>query len=225
VPETWGKAATGTCDWVRRASCVPGHGSARATGLSLARAAADTIEMSSIWHAGPAGRSDTVEVASSVWMRNGRRTRAWGAVAILWSVVFATLLFRPTGPNQYMTTVGYLVIGVFYLGIAGLGLALAGRVARAGLWIGPDGIVVRGPFTTHSVALLDAGLFVPGLQGRGGNGTPCPLLERQDRRAVGVWALGRRNVWFRYERLCQEIQPLCDELNSLVASLRSRARS
>jgi hypothetical protein len=188
--------------------------------FTLALVAADTVEMPSIWHAGPVGGSDAVDVATSVWMRNGRRTRAWAAMAVLWSVVFACLLFRPSDLHGNVTTVGYLGLGVFYFGIAGLGMALAGRVAKAGLRIGPDGLVVRGPFRTQSVALHDAVRFVPGLQGRGGNGTPCPMLERQTRRAVGVWALGRRNIWFRYDRLCQEIQPLCDELNLLLATLR-----
>lgn len=100
-------------------------------------------------------------------------------------------------------------------------MAFAGRVAKAGLWVGPDGIVVRGPFRTRRVALGDAEIFAPGLQGRGGNGTPCPMLERRGGPAVGVWALGRRNIWFRYQRLCGEIQPLCDQLNGLVETLRS----
>ena len=42
------------------------------------------------------------------------------------------------------------------------------------------------------------------------------MLQRRNGRPVGVWALGRRNVWFRYERLAQEIQPLCDELTKLI---------
>ncbi len=176
--------------------------------------------MPSIARAGLVGGSDTVEVAANLWMRNGRRTRVWGAIAALWSVLFACLLFGPTGADGNVPTLAYLLTGVFYFGVAAVGLALAWRVLRAGVWIAPDGIVVRGPFRTQSVALSDAVRFVPGLQGRGGNGTPCPMLERRDRRAVGVWALGRRNIWFRYERLCREIQPLCDELNSLVASMR-----
>jgi hypothetical protein len=165
---------------------------------------------------------DTVDVARSVWIRNRRRTRAWAAIAVLWSVVFACLLFIPGASYGHRTLGEYLGLGVLYFGIAALGMAFAGRVAKAGLWIGPEGIVVRGPFSTRSVALDDAAIFAPGLQGRGGNGTPCPMLERRGGRAVGVWALGRRNIWFRYQRLCQEIQPLCDELNELVETLRSR---
>ncbi len=161
--------------------------------------------------------SDRVDVKPGTWIRNRRRTHAWAALAALWSVVFALLLVRPSGVHGVGA---HVAVGAFYLGIAALGLVFAARVARAGVWLGRDGIVVRGPFRTRAVALADAGLFAPGLQGGGGNGTPCPMLQRADRRAVGVWALGRRNVWFRYARVCQEIQPLCDELNELVASLR-----
>jgi hypothetical protein len=140
-------------------------------------------------------------------------------------VVFASLLFTSGGLNGPATVSKVVGLGALYFGIAALGLVFAARVARAGVWIGADGIVVRGPFRTRSVALDDAGRFVPGLQGRGGNGVPCPMLERHDDPAVGVWALGRRNVWFRYQRLCQEIQPLCDELDALVGTLRSQPPS
>jgi hypothetical protein len=167
----------------------------------------------------PAG-SDVVVVAPRVWIRNRRRTRAWAGIAVVWSVAFACLLLISGDLDRHPTLDETLGLGAFYFGIAAVGLVFAARVARAGLWIAADGIVVRGPFRTQSVALDDAARFSPGLQGAGGNGTPCPMLERRDRRAVGVWALGRRNMWFRYQRVCQEIQPLCDELDALVRTLR-----
>jgi hypothetical protein len=160
---------------------------------------------------------DTVEVARSAWIRNRRRTRVWAALAALWSVVFACLLFVPG--NRSLG--GYVVLGALYFGIAALGLIFARRVATAGVWIGSEGIVVRGPFRTQSVRLADAQTFVPGLQGGAGNGTPCPTLKRRGGRAVGVWALGRRNIVFRYQRLFGEIQPLCDELNELLTTVQS----
>jgi hypothetical protein len=174
-----------------------------------------------LWRVRHVVGSDTADVARSVWIRNTRRTRAWAAIAVLWSLVFASLLFVSGDVDGHRTLGDYLGLGVFYFGIAALGMSFAGRVARAGLWIGPDAIVVRGPFRTRSVALDDASSFAPGLQGRGGNGTPCPMLERRGGRDVGVWALGQRNIWFRYRRLCREIQPLCDELNDLIETLRS----
>jgi hypothetical protein len=174
------------------------------------------------WESGAVTNPHSVQVKPGVCIRNRRRTRAWSAIAALWSVVFVALLVRSF--NGDMTLVGDLVLGGMYLGLASLGILLAYRVARAGLWIGPDGIVIRGPFRTSTVDLDDALHFAPGLQGRGGNGTPCPILERRNAPAVGVWALGRRNIWFRYDRLCREIQPLCDELTELIEGLRPTAR-
>lgn len=187
----------------------------------LSGARADRPDMRLLLSSGDVVGSDTVEVAQSVWIRNRRRTRAWAAIAAAWSVAVACLLFIPGDAQGHPTFGAYLGLGALYFGIAGVGLVFAGRVAKAGLWIGSNGIVVRGPVRTRSIALDDAQAFVPGLQGRGGNGVPCPMLERRDgSSAVGVWALGQRNVWFRYQRLCQEIQPLCDELNELVETLR-----
>jgi hypothetical protein len=177
--------------------------------------------MSSREHPGPAAQPDTLVVAAGVWIRNTRRTRAWAAIAFLWSIALAVLGVQAVSQPGHVALVGRVVFGVFYFGFAALGLLVAGRVTRAGLWVGPGGVAVRGPFRTRAVALDEAGRFAPGLQGAGGNGTPCPMLDRRGGRAVGVWALGRRNIWFRYQRLCQEIQPLCDELNELVATLRS----
>jgi hypothetical protein len=171
-------------------------------------------------HLGHVDGSDTVAVAPSVWLRNRRRTRAWAALSAAWSILFACLVFLPGRLPANGLAGETIVLIAFYFGIGSIGLMLARRVARAGVWIGPDGIVVRGPFRTQSVALGEAGRFGPGLQGRGGNGVPCPMLERQGRAAAGVWALGRRNVWFRYARICEELQPLCDDLNELVDALR-----
>jgi hypothetical protein len=162
----------------------------------------------------PAGQTigrTTVSVAPGVWIRNQRRTRAWAAIAVVWSVAFAAIPFIQND----------VVVGLIYLGIAGLGIAFARRIARAGVSIEPDRILVRGPFTSHVVPIADVDAFVPGLQGGWGNGTPCPMLTRTHGRPVGVWALGQRNVVFRYGRLFGEIRPLCDQLNALVTRPQS----
>jgi hypothetical protein len=172
-------------------------------------------------HPGELAGADTADVAPNAWIRNRRRTRAWAGIAALWSVIFAGLLFLPGHAPSHASPGAFVVVVAFYFGIAALGIVFARRVARAGLWIGTNGIVVRGPFRTCTVALDDAEFFGPGLQGRGGNGVPCPLLTRRDGPAVGVWALGRRNIWFRYRQICQEIEPLCGDLNELVAGMRT----
>jgi hypothetical protein len=181
--------------------------------------------MSTLRHSQELAGADTAEVAPNAWIRNRRRTRAWAAMAALWSVVFGGLLFLPGHAPSDDGPGAYVVVVAFYFGIAALGIVFAGRVARAGLWIGANAIVVRGPFRTWSVALDDAEVFGPGLQGHGGNGVPCPMLKRRDGPAVGVWALGRRNIWFRYRHVCQEIEPLCGELNQVVAWMRTAAPS
>lgn len=171
----------------------------------------------------PAGQTiglATVNVAPGIWIRNRRRTRVWAAIAVAWSLVFAVTPFIRGDFQAQTPLVDALVLAAVYLGIAALGVALAGRVAKAGVSIGSDRIVVRGPFRTQSVSIADAETFAPGLQGGAGNGTPCPTLNRAGGRPVGVWALGQRNYVFRYQRLFQEIQPLCDELNELVTTLR-----
>jgi hypothetical protein len=167
------------------------------------------------------GRVDTDAVAPGVWLRNRRRTRAWALISAAWSVLFASLVFIPGRLPIDVPAAETIAVVAFYFAVAGLGVALARRVARAGVRIAADGIVIRGPFRTRSITLEDAERFAPGLQGRGGNGVPCPVLARRNRGAAGVWALGQRNIWFRYRRVCKELQPLCDDLNALVDALRS----
>jgi hypothetical protein len=167
------------------------------------------------------GRADAVVVAPGVWLRNRRRTRAWALISAAWSLALGSLMFIPGRLPANASAAETIVLITFYFGIAGLGVALARRVARAGVRIADDGIVIRGPFRTQSVTLAEAERFAPGLQGRGGNGVPCPILARHSQGAAGVWALGQRNIWFRYRRVCLELQPLCDDLNGLVDALRS----
>lgn len=182
---------------------------------------ADAGEMSSHAQPRPMPPADLTEIAPGRWIRNRRRTRVWSALAAVWSLFVASRLLVGGGTSASNPAGVLLALAALYLPLAGLGLVLTVRVARAGVRIGPEGIVIRGPFRTHAVTLNSALRFSPGLQGRAGNGTPCPMLERRGDRAVGVWALGRRNIWFRYERLCQEIQPACAKLNALVEDMRS----
>jgi hypothetical protein len=178
--------------------------------------------MSLLAHAGHLDGPDrvAVTVAPGVWLRNRRRTRAWAAIAAVWSIGFACLAFIPGRLPANGPAPESVVLIAVYFGVGAVGMTLARRVARAGVWIGLDGIVIRGPFRTQTVALADAGRFAPGLQGRGGNGVPCPMLTCHRRGAAGVWALGRRNIWFRYSRLCDELEPLCDGLNQILDALQ-----
>jgi hypothetical protein len=114
-----------------------------------------------------------------------------------------------------------LGFGVFFLGLAAVGLLFARRLTRTGLWLGADGIVVRNPLRTVSVPIDDADSFITGVARGGTNGTPCPLLRRRHGSAVGVWALGREGVVWRFGRYERGFQPLCDELNAVLQSLKA----
>jgi hypothetical protein len=107
---------------------------------------------------------------------------------------------------------------------AGPPLLIAWRIHKAGLRIGSDEIVVRGPLKTWAVPLAGAKGFSPGVQsGYGPNGTPCPTLSRDGGWPVGIWALGREGVIWRYGRYLKEYEPLCAELNGLLRRLQTEA--
>jgi hypothetical protein len=168
--------------------------------------------------AGPASA-----VAPNVWIRNTRRTRIAATVAGALSLGFAGIFFVPGNPHWQKTAADQLGLGVFFFGTAALGLAFARRLSAAALWMGPDGIVVRGRLKTRRIPLAEAEAFVPGVLAGAGNGTPCPMLKLKHGGAVGVWALGREGVAFRYRRYLQDLQPLCDELTEVLHALQSDA--
>jgi hypothetical protein len=177
--------------------------------------------MSSLSHPGHAGDAQPPAIVAGTWLRNTRRTHAWATISAAWALIFAGLLLIPGRVPAGGLTAGTAIVVALYCAVAAIGVVLAIRVARAGVWIGASGVVIRGPLRTQLVPLADAGRFEPGLQGRGGNGVPCPMLARRGRPAVGIWALGQRNIWFRYARVCEELTPMCGELNAVVGALSS----
>ncbi len=105
---------------------------------------------------------------------------------------------------------------VFFLVFAAPCVWFGWQIARAGLWIGPDGLVIRGPLRKWKVQPSEAVRFAPGVQRGAGNGTPCPILERVDGTPVGVWALGREGLIWSFDNYLEELKPLCDWLNQLL---------
>lgn len=151
------------------------------------------------------------------WVRVARRTRCFTALALLFSIAFVAISFSAS--SSAGNTVS---IFAFCWCCAALGLLLAVRFARAGVWIAADGIVVRNPFRTVTVPLEDADQFVAGIAAGSGNGTPCPILKRRHGRSVGVWALGREGFVWSFRRYTDEMHPLCDELNAALSTLARR---
>ena len=174
------------------------------------------------------GRAARVVVAPGVWIRDSRRTRCFAVAALVpWSLmwggfgVWILLTTHKTGP-AHQTQGQRVLLGLIFLAVAAPGVVLGRRLVTTGLWIGPDRIVIRGPFSTRRVSLADADVFVPGVAG-GGNGTPCPILQLRPGGAIGVWALGREGVIFRYQRYLAALNPLCEELNAVIEATKSGA--
>jgi hypothetical protein len=132
-------------------------------------------------------------------------------------------VFVFTAPHSHWhnTVANDVGIGAFFIALAGPGLWMARRLARTGLWMSADGIIVRNPLRTYSTALGDVDAFAPGVLAGGNNGTPCPVVKQRQGRPVGVWALGREGVIWRYGRYAHELEPLCEELNAVLGNLRA----
>jgi hypothetical protein len=165
--------------------------------------------------------AETFEVRTNAWLRRPRRIRGfvalWSGLALA-SVAMSVPLALGSGENEG-TAGAVAVAAVFALVFSVPCLLVARAIGRAGLWLGPEGIVVRGPLRTWRIPGAEAVEFSPGVQPSYGNGTPCPILTRADGSTVGVWALGREGVVWHFDEYVFELEPLCDELNALLEEL------
>jgi hypothetical protein len=161
---------------------------------------------------------ETIPVAPNEWLRRPRRIRLF-VLAAAAMIVFAFLmaLQLASSPNAHNGTAKPLSGIVFFLAFAVPCVWLGWRVARSGLLIGPDGLLVRGPLRDWRVQPSEAVRFAPGVQRGAGNGTPCPILKRVNGAPVGVWALGREGLIWNYNNYLEEFEPLCERLNQLLA--------
>jgi hypothetical protein len=165
----------------------------------------------------------SMPVAANAWIRKRHRTLGFAMCAFLNSALWIWMLVFTANKPRYAGRSGELAsIVLFFLAVALASAALGWRLARCGLWIGPAGIVVRGPLRTWRLAVQDVERIEPGVQrpGDAGNGTPCPILKLANGRAIGVWALGGEGLVFSYHRLLENMQPLCDDLNRLLEDVR-----
>jgi hypothetical protein len=159
-------------------------------------------------------------VAPHTWIRKRRRTVGFAVYAYLLSAFWIAMIFDVTGKRAtYEHNGGLAVFVLFFLALAGASAALGVRFARSGLWISADEILVRGPLRTKRIATHDVERFEPGVHGRR-SGFPCPILMRADGRSVGVWALGSEALTFSYRRALDDMRPLCEELERLLATIR-----
>jgi hypothetical protein len=154
------------------------------------------------------------------------------AMAIFWTFM-AVLVFV----NFAGESLGAAAFAALFL-IGGAGCVLLGvRMLRAGLWIDADGITVRGALKTTRVPLRVAEGFYPRDLGYGGavRTTVGVTLRRRRGRDLVVWAMRHGEFTGKAHRAkaLARWQPVCDELNSLLAtypdvalqSTRARARA
>lgn len=182
---------------------------------------ADTPSMESAPSALAGGLYGSVEVAPDIRIARPSRNRAFAIAVLVWSAGWAAMIL--VVPNLGgLRFADYLALGLFFFGPAAIGLLLAHRVYASGLWIGAGGVVVRGPLHTWKVPLAEADSFAGGVQPGMGNGTPCPLLLTRDGGKIGIWTLGREGLIFHYGRYLEELEPLCEELNGLLSTVRGR---
>jgi hypothetical protein len=131
-----------------------------------------------------------------------------------------SLWILPEGkPSLHSTLAASLFLAALSFGVGSFWLVLAYRKTRAGLRLAGDGIIIRGPLRTWHLNLADAETFKPGLWGFG---TPCPLLHVRSGKTVGIWSLGGPGWSWRYATTLRELEPLCDDLNELLTTLRER---
>ncbi len=169
-------------------------------------------------------RANSVPIARNVWIRKPRRTLGFATCAFLNSAFWIWMLVNVASKPRFVAHNGGLLPFVVFFLVVALGSAAAGRrLARCGLWIGSEGIVVRGPLRTRRLTVQDVERIEPGVQrpGDAGNGTPCPILRLADGSAVGVWALGTEGLRSGYRRHLEDMQPMCDQLNQLLISAKS----
>ena len=162
-------------------------------------------------------------ITANQWIRRQGRTRLGSALAVVISVValLTPWLWPAAGGRRAGGPAALGAMAVLgCVAIAAGGAWLARRLARTGLWIGSDRVVVRNPIRTWTVALGDVRSFAlataPGHRDHGG---PLPVLCRRQGRPVAVWALGRHNDARR--PAAGELEPLCDGLNDLLLALRA----
>lgn len=96
------------------------------------------------------------------------------------------------------------------------------RILRAGLWVDSTGVTVRGVIKTTHVPLREVEAFAPRDFGVGGTVRTTVGVTLQRRRAhdLIVWSMRHGEFTGRAsrERGIARWQPICDELNELVAS-------
>lgn len=165
----------------------------------------------------------TIEVAQRRWLRSERLCRTF---AVLWVLLglFWVGLYVGTAISEGPAPLDVEVVLIGFNGtMAAACFVIAVRFLRGGLWLDQEDVIVRGPLRTRRFATSDVRQFGPMVVSGAGNGTPCVTVHLNDDRTVGVFVLGRQGWVWHFDRDLKELQPLCDSLNKLLASLQAPA--
>ncbi|MGH2849151.1 MAG: hypothetical protein ACRDLP_00880, partial [Solirubrobacteraceae bacterium] len=122
--------------------------------------------------------------------------------------------FPIVGHNQQHNTTGTTVFeAVFMVAMAAVFATVAIRVMRAGLLIALDGVSIRGVLKSRLISVSQVDRFA---LGPASAKMACPWLYRTHGRPLPVAALS-----VSFGAGSQRAQPLCDELNTVLAAVKA----
>lgn len=162
-------------------------------------------------------------ISANHWIRRPGRTRFGATLAVAMSVaaLLAPWLWPVHGTQRAGGPAGLGAAALLgCMALAAAGAWLARRLARTGLWVGADRVIVRNPIRTWTIELGNVRSFaLAAPPGPRAHGDPVPVLCRREGPPVEVWALGRHHDARR--PAAGELEPLCDGLNDLLLALRA----
>ncbi len=163
-----------------------------------------------------------ITVLPDAWIRNRRQTVGFGSLSIAFGAFWVglTIYFLSGSQNSDQSAATRGIVAAFALLLA-FGFVLFGiRQLRAGLWIGADQTVIRGPLRVQQVPTDQVNGFVVGRAL-----APCAVLQQSQGRPVPVSALMRGGWRKAREPLhAKELEPVCEQLNGVLASLQTENR-
>jgi hypothetical protein len=157
-----------------------------------------------------------IEVAQGKWLRSTTRSVGIGGALLIYAAVFTWLAFHHHEREGALEVVSP-VVTVMALLFAVPGYVLGIRQLRCGLWIDHDVVLVRGMFRTLRLAPNEVDGFKPEMRI-----SPSPLLHRKHGQPIIVGALAHGGFSKARQAGClRALEPVCDQLNALLASVQS----
>ncbi len=163
-----------------------------------------------------------ITILPNAWIRNRRQTVGFGSMSIAFGAFWVglTVYFLSGTQNSGQSAATRGIVAAFALVLAAGFLLFGVRQLRAGLWIGADQTVIRGPLRIQQVPTGQVSGFAVGRAL-----APCAVLQQSQGRPIPVSALMRGGWRKAREPLhAKELAPVCDQLNGVLASLQAENR-